>query len=537
MAQDELQQKIERVDSLFSPWAKPNSPGASIGIYKDDSLIYSQGYGMSNLEYDIPIKPNSIFHVASVSKQFTNFAILLLEEEGKLSIEDDIRKYLPEIHDFGKTITIRHLMHHTSGYRDQWQLLVISGWRMDDVITKDHILKMILGQRELNFEPGSEYRYSNSGYSILARIVDKVSGKTFGEFAAERIFKPLEMHDTHVHDDHERIVPRRTYSYYPRGFGYKKGVLSYANDGATSLFTTAEDMGKWMHNMLHPDLGKSFIHRMRIKGKLNNGEEINYGLGQSVGTYEGLPYAGHGGADAGFRSSVRWYPEQNFGVVVLSNLATFNPEEKVDEITDIFLKEQFVKEEKEAKVYTPIELSVDELKPFEGKYSISQFGVNLNLEVKEDSLEVHQEWNGSRFKVVPIARDTFVELKEPTVTLAFRMKKKKVEGFQLLQGDQSYKADRYVEYEVDAVKLKPFVGNYYCPETDSFYKIVLTETGLNATHNRHSDIPLSQTGELAFKGSAWWMVKVDFVQNKKGEIEGFLIGGGRVKNLRFNKVE
>lgn len=539
IAQENNETKFQQVDSLFTKWAKPISPGASIGIYQGDSLIYTQGYGMGNLEYSIPIKPNSIFHVASISKQFTDFAILLLEEEGKLNIEDDIRKYMPEIHDFGQKITIRQLMHHTSGFRDQWQLLAIAGWRLDDVVTKEHILKMILGQRELNFEPGSEYRYSNSGYSILARIVEKVSEKSFQDFAKKRIFKPLEMNDTHVHDDHEHIVPRRTYSYYPEGMGYKKGVLSYGNDGATSLFTTVEDMGKWMDNMLHPKVGKAFVHRMRIKGKLNNGEEISYGFGQSVGTYKGLSYAGHGGADAGFRSSIRWYPDQDFGVVVLSNLGSFNPGELVNQITDIFLKAEFVEKKKEEnkRVYKPIKLATAELKKFEGKYTIKQFGVNMNLQVKEDSLEVHQEWNGIRFKVVPIAQDTFIELDEPTLIMSFSIKEDKVEGFQINQGSQNYQVERYVEYKVDKEKLERLSGKYYCPETDSFYDIIFSEKGLKATHNRHADISLTQTGELSFKGNTWWMGKVDFVQDKNGEIEAFLIGGGRVDNLRFNKVE
>lgn len=541
-SQEDLQKQIQRVDSLFSQWAKPNSPGASIGIYKEGSLVYSQGYGMSNLEYDVPIKPNSIFHVASISKQFTDFAVLLLEEEGKLSIEEDIRKYMPEIHDFGKTITLRHLMHHTSGFRDQWQLLAIAGWRLDDVITEEHILKMILGQRELNFEPGSQYRYSNSGYFILARIVEKVSGMSFAAFAKERIFEPLEMYDTHVHDDHAQIVPRRTYSYRPFEDGFKKVVLSYANDGATSLFTTAEDMGKWMNNMLSPKLGESFVPRMRANGKLNNGAKINYGFGQSIGAYRGLDYAGHGGADAGFRSHIRWYPEQEFGVVVLSNLGSFNPARKVEQITDIFLKEHLTQEKEEKKeenprVYTPIKLSADELKKFEGKYTILQFGVNMKLTAKDDHLEVEQIWDGARYQVLPIAVDTFVELEEPILTMAFKTENDEITGFQLTQGTQKYWVKKFVPYVVDPEKLQDFTGRYYCPETDSYYGIILTEEGLTATHNRHADISLRQTSEKSFKGDAWWMSKVDFVRDDSGQVTGFLIGGGRVENLRFNKVE
>ena len=535
-AQGNHQELFRRVDSLFSPWAKANSPGAAIGIYNDGELIYTQGYGMSNLEYDIPIKPNSIFHIASISKQFTNFAILLLEEEGKLSLDDDIRKHLPEIHDFGKTITIRHLMHHTSGFRDQWQLLAIAGWRMDDVITKDHIMKIILGQRALNFEPGSEYRYSNAGYSILARIVDKVSGQDFSEFAQKRIFEPLEMDDTHIHDDHERIVPRRTYSYYPTDNGFKNGVLSYANDGATSMFTTVEDMGKWIENMLHPDLGKSFVGRMRKKGKLNNGKEIDYGLGQSIGTYKGLDYAGHGGADAGFRSSIRWYPEFDFGVVVLSNLGSFNPSEKINQITDIFLN-NFIEMSKAKEKVELIELPLEELLKFRGRYTISDAGLNFKIDTAEKKLRLFMEWNGGSMGLLPYASNKFIDDGNLDLKFTFLLEDDQVIKAEIQTGDNISQVEKFVDYPIDQEKLHAFTGNYYCPETDSYYRIILTDDGLKATHNRHEDISLIQKGELAFNTSAWWIGRLTFVKGKKGKITGFLVGGGRVTDLRFNKVD
>ena len=178
---------------------------------------------MANLEYDIPITPSTIFHMASVSKQFTAFAIASLAQQGKISLSDDIRKHLPEVPDFGKTITINHLIHHTSGLRDQWNLLMIAGWRLDDVITKDHILKMVSRQKELNFDPGAEYMYSNTGYTLMAEIVARVSKKTFAEWTKENIFVPLEMSNTLFYDDHEKIVRNRAYSYdIGDNNGYKK---------------------------------------------------------------------------------------------------------------------------------------------------------------------------------------------------------------------------------------------------------------------------------------------------------------------------
>src|SRR6185436_1924774 len=238
-------QLTSKVDKLFANWDKPDSPGAALIVVKDGAVVYKRGYGSANLEYNIPITPATVFHVASVSKQFTAFAITMLAKAGKLSLDDDIHKYLTELPDFGQKITIRHLLHHTSGLRDQWELLAMAGWRLDDVITKEHILKMVRHQKELNFSPGQEYLYCNTGYTLLAVIVERITGQSFREYMQETIFKPLNMTGTHFHDDHEMIVKNRAYSYRPYGpQDFKLSALNYANVGATSLFTTVEDMAR-----------------------------------------------------------------------------------------------------------------------------------------------------------------------------------------------------------------------------------------------------------------------------------------------------
>ncbi len=285
-----------------------------------------RGYGSANLEYRVPITPQTPFHVASVSKQFTGFAIVLLALEGKLSLDDDIRKHLEEVPDFGTPITIRHLIHHTSGLRDQWETLAMSGWRLDDVITREHILKMVARQRELNFPPGSEHMYCNTGYTLLAEIVARVSGQSFAEFTSERIFKPLGMTNSHFHDDHEMIVPGRAYSYSKGEHGYRNSVLSYANVGATSLFTTAEDLARWLLNFEDPQVGGSDgIAMMLEPGVLNDGKKLNYAFGLVHSKRKGLDVVSHGGSDAGYRTVVIHLPQKRLGVVVLSNLAAFNP--------------------------------------------------------------------------------------------------------------------------------------------------------------------------------------------------------------------
>ncbi|MAF09161.1 hypothetical protein CMK11_01820 [Candidatus Poribacteria bacterium] len=201
------------VDRAFSHLTKPGSPGAAVSVARDGDVLFARGYGLAQLEYDIPITSTTVFHVASLSKQVTAFSVALLASEGRLSLDDDIRTHLPEVPDLGTPITLRHLIHHTSGLRDQWQLLVMSGHRIDDVITTEDIMTLVRHQRELNFPPGSEYLYCNTGYTLLAQVVERVTGETFYDWTRERLFAPLGMTNTYFQDDHERIVPNRAYSY------------------------------------------------------------------------------------------------------------------------------------------------------------------------------------------------------------------------------------------------------------------------------------------------------------------------------------
>jgi CubicO group peptidase (beta-lactamase class C family) len=258
------------VDRLFAKWNKPDSPGAVIAIIKDGAIIYSRGYGMANLDYGMPNTPSTVFHLASVSKQFTAFAIYLSAQDGKLSLDDDIRKYLPELHDFGKRITIRHLLHHTSGLRDQWNLLALAGWRLEDVIRAEDVLDLIWRQKELNFDPGSAYLYSNTGYTLLGLIVERVSGKPLSEFAQERIFRPLGMAHTHFQNGYGTIVKDRAYSYERTGHGgYEYVALSYSTVGPSSLFSTVGDLALWDQNFYTGQIGgKLLIAEMEAPGRV-----------------------------------------------------------------------------------------------------------------------------------------------------------------------------------------------------------------------------------------------------------------------------
>jgi CubicO group peptidase (beta-lactamase class C family) len=331
------------VDAIFQPWSKPGTPGAAVAVMQHGKLVYEKGYGLANLEYDIPVTPQTVFHVASVSKQFTAMALVLLEQDGKLSLEDDVHKYLPELPDYGHPITLRQLLQHCSGIRDQWQTLALAGWRLDDVITQKQILRLLFQQKELNFVPGTSHLYSNGGYTLAAEVVTRVSGTPFPAFCLERIFRPLGMTHTHFHDDHRRIVHDRAYSYESTLASYQASPLNYANAGATSLFTTASDLVRWLDNFREPKVGgRTAINRMQEQAVLADGKKIDYALGLSMGRFRGLKTLSHGGGDAGYRSFVLWFPDQELGIAVVSGLASFDSGGTANKVAEVFLGLQMV---------------------------------------------------------------------------------------------------------------------------------------------------------------------------------------------------
>lgn len=404
-----------KVDKLFSEWNGTGRPGAAVGVVHGGKLIYAKGFGEADVETGAPITPTTIFHVASVSKEFTAYGIVLLAQEGKLSIDDDIHKYLPEVPDFGQKITIRHLLHHTSGLRDQWALLTMAGWDMSDVITKEHVFNLVRRQQELNFAPGAEYLYCNTGYTLLAEIVARVGKQPFREWMKQHVFTPLSMKNTLFYDDDERIVKGRAYSFHrsfdlSAGF-FKKSVLSYANAGATSLFTTVEDLAKWINNFKNPTVGNAAtMTQMLERGRLTRGDTIPYAFALLHGKHKGLAYYGHSGADAGFRSNITYFPKEDYGFIVLNNLAETNPTGKALEIADLYLAPY---QQKGKDAPTPPKASTPDNKPdkainadYAGRYYSPELEAIYTIRQKGDGLELVHVHHGE-IVLKPVSKDQF----------------------------------------------------------------------------------------------------------------------------------
>jgi CubicO group peptidase (beta-lactamase class C family) len=406
-----------RVDSIFSEYDRTDSPGCALGVIRDGELIYARGYGMANLDLGVAITPASVFRIGSTSKQFTAAAVVLASQDGALSLDDDIRKYLPELPDYAKEISIRDLLHHTSGIRDYLGLMDLAGFRSDDWYSEEEVVAMVARQRATNFEPGSQHLYSNSGYFLISQIIVRATGLTLREYAQKHIFRPLGMTHTHFHDDHKEIVANRASGYQPvRGGGFRISMTTLDMVGDGGVFTTVEDLLLWDRNFYEPRVGgDEFLRTMLRRGVLTGGDTLSYALGLGHAVYRGLPTVRHGGAWVGFRAQMIRFPDQRFSVICLCNLATANPTDLAEGVADVYLADLLEPVEEregrsdrrsETEAAEAPEYSAAELAAFAGTYYSDELGSEYRIYAEDGELKV-QRGRGEPISLRPTGADEF----------------------------------------------------------------------------------------------------------------------------------
>ena len=329
---------IRKIDHIFQKWDNPHTPGAVIGIVQNDSLIYSKGYGQADLEHSTPNTPGTIYYMASVSKQSTAYAVVLLARQGRLKLDDDIRQYLPWMADFGQRITIRNMLNHTSGIRDDIDLAEKSGLLTRQVLTQQLALEILKKEHSLIFSPGNKFSYSNSNFVLLAEIVRVVSGQSLQSFISETIFKPLGMsHSRFIGDDHE-VIGNRALSYVEdkRNFVYDPQTVYTLGDGG--LFTNIIDMAHWVSNFYNPKSGDARdIEQLTERGRLNNGREIDYALGIYCDYSRGYRRFMHNGGLAGYRTALAIYPDLKMGFIIFSNTGYDRIISSIDQLASLLI--------------------------------------------------------------------------------------------------------------------------------------------------------------------------------------------------------
>lgn len=513
----------DRIDGVFREWDRRDSPGCALGVYRDGELIHARGFGMANLEHGAPIRPDSIFHVASISKQFTSLCVALLEQDGALSLDDDIRALVPEIPDYGHTITIRHLIHHISGLRDQWDLLRLAGWREDDVITEGDVLEIAPRQTALNFPPGDQYLYSNTAYTLLAVIVRRASGKSLREFAAERVFRPLGMTRTHFHDDHREIVPGRTQAYVPGDDPktYRISIPVFDLSGTTSLFTTVEDMARWDANFEHGTVGGDLLELRQTPARLNDGTSSSYGLGLRVGAHRGLEIVEHSGSDAGYRAHYVRVPSERLGVAVFANLSTIRPNRLAYAVLEAILGERMDPEE------APIELPEDQLARWTGIYRSPRTGNVQRVTLENGTLTLPLL---DSTPLLPLDEHRF--LLGPWRAGAVAFSETDGQVAMELRGGIEDRFEWVTDTPLDDIRLRDYVGFYTSDELGTEYTFTIEDGTLSWQRRKFSDTPLQSVLPDTFTHGG---ARFDFTRDATGTVDGFTVNTWRVRGVRFHR--
>jgi len=524
-----------RIDRLFAAWNRPDSPGAAVLIVRDGQVLHRRGYGQAQLEHAAPITPDTVFHSASVSKQFTAFAVHLLAQDGKLSLDDELRKHVPELQVAGPPITLRHLLHHTSGLRDQWNLLLLAGLRMDDHIGEGDIQSLLFQQRALNFMPGDEELYCNSGYTLLALVVQRVSGQRFAAFMKQRVFDPLGMQHTHVHDDYGTLTPGRASSYSRGREGWRGVALSYSNVGATSVFTTVDDLALWSRNFDDARVGGPAVQAAMLqRGRLNSGREINYASGLVLATFRGQPVIEHGGVDAGFRAHVLRLPRQRLTVLLLGNASDINSGQLTRRAAEAALGDQ-LPPEAERTTPTEVALAAKSLQPFVGAFEMRP-GFVLTFSADGNRLAV-QATGQPKFPLFASAENQFfLKAVEASVRFDAPDAEGSVTTATWRQNGQVLPLHRLTPMAtLTADSLQGCTGDYFSDELRTLYRLDWRDGRLMLRYPR-GERALSPVAPNRFIAPFPFSAVV-LQRAASGGCDALSISNGRVRNLQFQRVK
>lgn len=530
-----------RVDSIFAPWDSATTPGCALGVYHDGEIVYTRGYGMADLERSVPITPHTVFDIGSTSKQFTAAAIVLLAQQGRLSLDEDVRRHIPELPAYSRPVTIRHLLNHTSGLRDYIGLLTMAGERIDDVTTAEDALAVIARQNALNFDPGDEHLYSNSGYFLLSEVVERVAGKSLRDFAREHIFAPLGMERTHYLGSYDDIVPDRALAYSPaQGGGLRTDISRWLQLGDGAVFTTVEELLLWDRNFYDPKVGgQALLDDLHTRGVLTSGDTLRYALGLMQGDYRGQRTVSHGGSWGGYRAELLRFPDQRFSVATLCNLGTTNPSRLSERVADVFLDDVLAPPVAANAAPTAarptasasIEIPEATLRAFAGTYRNATTRAIRTFELADGALFLT---SSGRYRLRPVSASTFELIDVPVdLTLAFSHPSSGARRLTwTIRGQEPLQFDMIEVVTPTAAELAAYSGTFHSAELQTTYRLTVTEGVLTVYRRGAAPEPLRPLTRDEFTAGS---VTTRFTRGADGSIDGFVLDIGRIRNLRFDR--
>ena len=517
-----VQQSLDKVDSLFNTHYTPDKTGAALAIIKNGETIYKNDMGLANVEYKIPITDSTAFNIASVSKQFTTYLALLLEQEGKLSFNDDIRTYLPELKHLPNSITIKQLTNHTHGLSNADELAQLKGLKL---MTHQEVLEMLLNIKHVNFKAGEKYEYNNTGYILLSEIIERVGKKPFKTQLQEKIFLPLSMKDTKVVDNENMVIKNKAYSYNLDNAFYVKNPVALSTIGSSGIYTTINDLTLWANNYQNPIVGnRSFYEKMQAVTLLNCRKKIKYGLGLQFDNYKGLDVIFHGGGTASYRSYILHVPKHKLSIVFLSNANDFSGLDVVYQSIDLLLKADI-----KTKTQTKLEVNNELLKKYTGTYEF-QPGVYYNIIAKKDTLYVQSFGTKNLHPLTYLHGNTFDFPSIPHTKFTFYDNK-----FDFRIADFTYECFKTImkQPKSNEIELNNFTGTFRNKEHSIVYDLSLVEDKLILTRTFGKPIVLNPLTLESFYSPE--LGKLNFTYDSNGKVKGFEMSGQNFKYIVFEK--
>lgn len=536
----------KRVDQLMTTLTGPDKPGVAVAVMKKGKVIFEKAYGMANLTHHIPFTTETLNNIGSTSKQFTAFAVLLLAKQGKLSIDDDIRKHIPELKDFGKTVTLRNLLTHTSGYREFLNLLALGGLNLPegDYIYRDEIIEIVQRQPALQNDPGAEWNYNNTGFSLLAMVVERVTEQPFPEWMRENVFKPIGMNHTVVRVHPRQVIPNSSHGYMVG----EEGAIIEGRDiasamGAGGIYSTVGDLAKWINNLRTGKVGgKEIIGQMTTRFVLINGDTTNYGFGLFIDKHRGLNRVQHGGADMAHRSMLAYYPDIDAGYTTQSNSAAF-PSGMSDSIAETFFGEYMESAEGEmteaiqAAPFNPEAYDPEKFDVFAGRYELEEMPGFVLTFSREDSTLFIQATGQPKTEIVPVSDSTFkITVVEASVTF-HRNQENRVESLTLHQnGDHLARRLHTEPYQPTQEELLGYTGRFFSNELETFYTLAVEDSALVVQHKRMRDIKLTPSKVDTFTAT-FPIQELIFIRDDVGDMTGLKVSNDRTRDVQFEKQE
>ncbi len=531
-------------DQLMAQYDGTASPGAVVHVWRDGRVLFSKAYGMANLAYGIPYTTATRTNIGSTSKQFTAFAVMLQAQRGLLSLDDDIRKHIPELPKFDHVVTARHLITHTSGLREFLNLLSMSGRRLDhgDWIDRHELIDIVQRQPKLQNVPGAEWNYNNTAYGLAAVIVERTSGKDFPRFMQEDVFGPLGMTRSMVRPSIRHLVPGGSEGYTPGPDGFLQiGDLGGAV-GAGTIYTTVGDLQTWVQNYANPRVGTvAGMKDMMTSYVLADGKKTGYGYGLFIDEQRGLRRVHHGGADVAHRSMLAFYPTINAGITVQSNHAAFNSSGVAFQLAAAFfgdaMEPEKAKDQAAAVAFDPASYDAKKFDAFVGRYALDASPDFVLTFTREGDSLFTQATGQPRIAIVPRSDSMFTLATVPASVTFHRDAAGKVNGLTMKQGGQDLPATRLAgsraAWKPTAADLQQFVGRYFSDELETFYTIGLERDTLVVRHRRLDDAKLTAGETDKFAGGG---LNFSFERDRNQVVIGFYVANGRTRDVRFERI-